>query len=72
MGKPKPKSGLCLWVLGPWLGSSVLFVGDDHGGGHLKTSSTSTGFEPARAKPKRFRISLLNHSDTMSCERSQT
>ena len=28
--------------------------------------STSAGFEPARAKPNRFQVYLLNHSDTMS------
>ena len=28
--------------------------------------TTVTGFEPARAKPRRFRIFLLNHSDILS------
>ena len=28
--------------------------------------TTSAGFEPARAKPNRFQVYLLNHSDTMS------
>ena len=28
--------------------------------------SVSAGLEPARAKPNRFQVYLLNHSDTMS------
>ena len=28
--------------------------------------ATSAGFEPARAKPSRFLVCLLNHSDKMS------
>jgi hypothetical protein len=31
----------------------------------LKSRSTTAGFEPARAKPKRFLIFLLNHSDKL-------
>ena len=36
---------------------------------HAQTGNqkaTATGFEPARAEPNRFRIYLLNHSDTLS------
>ncbi|CUM56788.1 unnamed protein product [Debaryomyces tyrocola] len=29
--------------------------------------TTAAGFEPARAKPKRFLIFLLNHSDKLPC-----
>ena len=28
-----------------------------------KTKSSTAGFEPARAKPNRFQVCLLNHSD---------
>ena len=35
-----------------------------------KKSSTPTRFELARAEPSRFRIYLLNHSDTVSCPSS--
>ena len=31
----------------------------------LKGKSTTAGFEPARSKPKRFLIFLLNHSDKL-------
>ena len=30
----------------------------------FKINSVSAGFEPARAKPNRFQVYLLNHSDT--------
>ena len=36
-------------------------------GFELDQKLTLTGFEPARVKPSRFRIYLLNHSDTVSC-----
>ena len=29
--------------------------------------TTTAGFEPARAKPNRFLVCLLNHSDKLSC-----
>ena len=32
-----------------------------------KDTATYAGFEPTQAKPSRFRIYLLNHSDNMSC-----
>ena len=33
---------------------------------HKKKNSTTAGFEPARAKPSRFLVYLLNHSDKLS------
>ena len=34
----------------------------------INNKTTSAGFEPARAKPNRFQVYLLNHSDTMSVD----
>ena len=31
--------------------------------------STVAGFEPTRAKPNRFQVCLLNHSDTLSVKK---
>ena len=36
-------------------------------GENKKQKSTTAGFEPARAKPSRFLVCLLNHSDKLSC-----
>jgi hypothetical protein len=36
--------------------------------GEAMCKTTPAGFEPARAKPKRFLVSLLNRSDKVSCE----
>ena len=32
-----------------------------------RIKTTTAGFEPARAKPNRFLVCLLNHSDKLSC-----
>ena len=32
----------------------------------LRTKTSATGFEPARAEPTRFQVWLLNHSDTLT------
>ena len=32
-----------------------------------KKRTSTAGFEPARAKPNRFQVCLLNHSDISTC-----
>ena len=48
-----------------WFFDNVLFSHAKKGAKRYKFSATTAGFEPARAKPKRFLIFLLNHSDKL-------
>ena len=44
---------LNLFIIGPKLKTE----------GKRKVKASTAGFEPAQAKPNRFRVCLLNHSD---------